>query len=358
MIEHSNHIAVIGAGIVGLSTALRVVEDVQNAEVTVIAEKFYNETTSFGAAGLWEPYQLAGTPDSLVNEWGQQAFDHFLKLYNSREAGAVGVQLLTVYQLFQNGEDTTPPSWKEIVFNYARLTSDDLRKMGLPSRFVSGASFGTLVVEQRLYLHWLYRKLEMMGVKFIQQRVESLNQLSGYKAIINCAGIGGGLFNSDPHIFPIRGQVVRVRAPWIKACYFWGTNYIIPQTESIVLGGTAQHNDWDTSNSLKNVDAIISEAASLFPALREAKEPQAWAGLRPARGTAGVRLGGELVNIGNSSNVPLVHCYGHGGAGITIGMGCANDAIQKWLLPLLKQSENTETGKYDYAGSTRPRSRL
>ena len=43
MIEHSNHIAVIGAGIVGLSTALRVVEDVQNAEVTVIAEKFYNE---------------------------------------------------------------------------------------------------------------------------------------------------------------------------------------------------------------------------------------------------------------------------------------------------------------------------
>lgn len=54
-------IAVIGAGTVGLSHALRLKEEFGEAvDVTVIAEYFLQDTTSWGSGGFWEPYQIAG----------------------------------------------------------------------------------------------------------------------------------------------------------------------------------------------------------------------------------------------------------------------------------------------------------
>ena len=48
-------IAVVGAGAVGLSTALCIQEQLPTAQVTVIAEVFNKDTTSDGAAGLFRP---------------------------------------------------------------------------------------------------------------------------------------------------------------------------------------------------------------------------------------------------------------------------------------------------------------
>lgn len=48
-------IAVIGSGVVGLTTALELQDEYRNATVTIIAHKFYKETTSFVAAGIFRP---------------------------------------------------------------------------------------------------------------------------------------------------------------------------------------------------------------------------------------------------------------------------------------------------------------
>lgn len=58
----SPRVAVIGGGVIGLTTALRVHERFPAAQVTIIAEKLATETTSEGAAGLWKPYAITGTP--------------------------------------------------------------------------------------------------------------------------------------------------------------------------------------------------------------------------------------------------------------------------------------------------------
>lgn len=50
-------IAVIGSGIVGLTTALELQSEYRNAEISIIAEKFYKETTSYCAAGIFRPGQ-------------------------------------------------------------------------------------------------------------------------------------------------------------------------------------------------------------------------------------------------------------------------------------------------------------
>ncbi|RYG67979.1 FAD-binding oxidoreductase [archaeon] len=55
-------VAIIGGGAVGLSVALRLKEELgYRVDVTIIAECFLQQTTSYGSGGLWEPYQIAGS---------------------------------------------------------------------------------------------------------------------------------------------------------------------------------------------------------------------------------------------------------------------------------------------------------
>lgn len=35
--------------------------------------------------------------------------------------------------------------------------------------------------------------------------------------------------------------------------------------------------------------------------------------------------------------VPIVHCYGHGGSGITLGVGSVLDMIENYVTPLVAE---------------------
>ena len=50
-----SRIAVIGAGVVGLSTAVLIQQHMPGVDVTIIADKFDKDTTSDGAAGIFRP---------------------------------------------------------------------------------------------------------------------------------------------------------------------------------------------------------------------------------------------------------------------------------------------------------------
>jgi D-aspartate oxidase len=49
------NIAVLGAGIVGLTTAFELKTKFRNANINVISDKFNEDTTSYVAAGLFRP---------------------------------------------------------------------------------------------------------------------------------------------------------------------------------------------------------------------------------------------------------------------------------------------------------------
>ena len=52
-----------------------------------------------------------------------------------------------------------------------------------------------------------------------------------------------------------------------------------------------------------------------------------WVGLRPGRPS--VRLEAELIKCKEARRglLPVVHNYGHGGAGLTLAWGCAGHAV-------------------------------
>ena len=69
-------VCVVGAGVIGLSTALRLCQEVKGVQVTVVADTFLADTTSSGAAGLWEPYKLGSTPAELIQAWAGETYQY------------------------------------------------------------------------------------------------------------------------------------------------------------------------------------------------------------------------------------------------------------------------------------------
>ena len=51
-----------------------------------------------------------------------------------------------------------------------------------------------------------------------------------------------------------------------------------------------------------------------------------WVGLRPGRTT--IRLEAGRVEAPSGAALPVIHNYGHGGSGLTLGWGCAGDVVQ------------------------------
>ena len=87
----------------------------------------------------------------------------------------------------------------------------------------------------------------------------------GYDVIINyCLGLGAGKLVNDENIRPARGQVVLVRAPWIKHFVMndkidYKLSYILPHIGSLVLGGTTQVGNWDEIVNPGTAELIMSQ---------------------------------------------------------------------------------------------------
>lgn len=63
------NIAIVGAGVVGLTTAIEVKKQFRSANVSVIAEKFETDTTSYVAAGLFRPGTSFSGPNEQITRY-------------------------------------------------------------------------------------------------------------------------------------------------------------------------------------------------------------------------------------------------------------------------------------------------
>jgi D-amino-acid oxidase len=213
------------------------------------------------------------------------------------------------------------PWWRAAVTDLRRC-----RPAELPEGYRDGLVFTTPVVEMPIYLAGLWRRFGSGGGVMEQRTVESLGEFAGTtQAVVNCAGLGAGQLAGDATVVPIRGQVVRVENPGLDRVvldeYGVDVTYIVPRTDDCILGGTAQVGETDLRPDPRTAAAILRRCTALEPRLAGARVLGHRVGLRPGR--PAVRLERE----GDADQTPCVHCYGHGGAGVTLSWGCAADVV-------------------------------
>jgi D-aspartate oxidase len=101
-------VAILGAGINGLLTAQRFIElfETNNGppfDITIIADKFNQDTTSDGAGGIFRPddWDVPGVPKNTLRQWLKDSSTYFKDLLQKPDGGAdAGVFQISGYQLF------------------------------------------------------------------------------------------------------------------------------------------------------------------------------------------------------------------------------------------------------------------
>ncbi|XP_033368730.1 D-aspartate oxidase isoform X2 [Parus major] len=168
--------------------------------------------------------------------------------------------------------------------------------------------------------------LKATGTQMYTRKVADLWELhSEYDIVVNCAGIGAHQLVGDKQLFPVRGQVLKVHAPWVK--HFIrdgdGLTYIYPGIHRVTLGGTREEGSWSLSPDDGTTRDIFDRCCSLEPSLHGAQDIQVKVGLRPSRQC--VRVQREVLSQGGVK-LPVVHNYGHGAGGFSVHRGTANEA--------------------------------
>ena len=140
-----------------------------------------------------------------------------------------------------------------------------------------------------------------------------------WDAVVDCSGMGAKFLATDPSVHPVQGQVVLVEQVglerwWLDSVSAEGPLYVVPRSHDIVVGGTSVDGEWSRTPSPEVASAILRRALRLVPELAGAEVLGHRVGLRPARPEV------RLERVGD-----VVHCYGHGGAGVTLSWGCAGE---------------------------------
>uniref|UniRef100_A0A2K5EEK9 D-aspartate oxidase n=1 Tax=Aotus nancymaae TaxID=37293 RepID=A0A2K5EEK9_AOTNA len=318
-------IAVVGAGVAGLSTAVCISRLVPRCSVTVISDKFTPDTTSDVAAGMLIPHTYPDTPIHKQKQWFRETFNHLFAIANSAEAGDAGVHLVSGWQIFQSTPTEEVPFWADVVLGFRKMTEAELKKF---PQHVFGQAFTTLKCECPAYLPWLEKRIKGSGGWTLTRRIEDLWELHpSFDVVVNCSGLGSRQLAGDSKIFPVRGQVLQVQAPWVEHFIRDGSGltYIYPGTSHVTLGGTRQKGDWNLSPDAENSREILSRCCALEPSLHGACNIREKVGLRPYR--PGVRLQTELL-ARDGRRLPVVHHYGHGSGGISVHWGTALEATR------------------------------
>lgn len=292
-----SRIIVVGAGVIGLTVAVRLAE--RGHRVDVLARDLPLETTSVVAAALWYPYEAR--PQQRVNGWAATSYGVFVEL--AAQAGT-GVRMRVGTEVLPAG--TPDPWWAGSV--------PDLRRTRPPDGWADAWSFTAALVDMPVHLAWLRGRLEALGGTLTRVSLAALPRPAD-GLVVNCSGLGARRLADESDVHPARGQVLLVEDGAVDQWWLDGAGptYVVPRGGGrVVVGGTFEEDEWSRTPSPETAAAVLGRASRLVPGLADGRVVGQRVGLRPVRSEV------RLERVGD-----LVHCYGHGGAGVTLSWGCA-----------------------------------
>ncbi|GAA6051151.1 hypothetical protein JCM3770_002564 [Rhodotorula araucariae] len=347
----AGHIVVLGAGVVGLSTAIRLLE--AGYSVHVIARDLPGDDKTVAFTSPWagaHHVSVATSADMRLHEFDARTFRVMSSMIEQGHESLFFCTQKEYRELPRPTGEADRVSQLSLMSryhpNFRWLASHEL-----PVGIQHGATFTAILIDTPTYLPSLVTRLEQLGGRL--HRIPSLSSLdaalsahpslSRADLLVNCAGLGARTLVPDEKVFPTRGQLVIVRAPWItEGVTRLGPDgvydYIIPRPKSghVVLGGCAEKNNWDPRPRPDMVRRIKERCLALCPELLPPAKRggtiddldvvEDAVGLRPTR-EGGIRL--EIGSLhAEGRDVPVVHNYGHGGYGYQSSWGSAEAAVE------------------------------
>ncbi|KAF4313420.1 putative d-amino-acid oxidase protein [Botryosphaeria dothidea] len=354
------HVVVIGAGVIGLQTAITLLE--AGAAVTIVAKHVPGDKsidyTSPWAGAQWRTHAL--NEDKEIQQWDIESYNVWLDWIGkekSQAAFATNSGLEKFHSIFYwtapDSEIASGPRsawWAPFMRNFK-----EIEPSSLPAGVHAGATYDAVTIDTGVYLPFLLSRARSLGAFLIEAALPTTTAglpgalstatrlLPAYgintpvDAFVNASGILARSLVPDPAVYPIRGQTVLVRGLPKALSTCWrpdGLSYVIPRATSrtTVLGGTKEADDWRAEPDPQTTNDILERCKAFAPELLNEKGEfdvlSVNVGHRPGR-RGGPRIEVEEVRVdGAGRAVPVCHEYGHAGAGYQNAFGSAKKALK------------------------------
>jgi D-amino-acid oxidase len=323
---------VLGAGIVGLFTA-----DILSRaghDVTVLSRAGYGNTTSAAAAAVLVPF-FPGDPatDTFHRNlrWAAATLAHMKAL----DARGRFLEEIVCYEFGLDGflEDGFPV--------------EKLDHLGAPSRYsvielgrtVAGCNFAVRfscsLCDTSVFLPWLHDALVRRGVRFRRACLTSASDLEDLDAdvVFNCLGYQSVF--PDPELYAVFGQSMHVLTGGPPAPSFGvgaGDHAVFTHRRGFHVGSYFLREPGETPRrdlyrrSIAFVHGpfrdLCASVGVVPPSIDLDRMERVNAGVRP------FRYSGPRLELDRSGPKAVVHNYGHGAHGWTIGYASAVDAVR------------------------------
>jgi glycine oxidase len=336
----SANVIVVGGGIAGCAVAVELA--LRGVDVTLLEKNQPGVGATGASAGMLAPQYEAHGPDAAFH-FGvacKEAYPAFVERLQKLASWEVGFRTDGMLVANRTKEDEKGAR-RDLAFQEAVGLGGEI----LPpadARAVHGAVSEDIhswlwlpqeaqVDTQRLAVA-LADAVQGAGVKLVRGREVSaiISQgprvtgvrLSGGETIrapgvVLAAGAWSGLIDGLPRdlpVRPVRGQILRLLPaaplPWTLVCDHQG-RYLVPRiNDTILVGSTMEQVGFDDRVTEGGRELLAEAAASLIPALGDARIVEAWAGLRPISPDSCPILGPDPEMEG------LFYATGHGRNGI------------------------------------------
>lgn len=257
---HSGPVAVIGAGVMGLSTA-RLAQERGHA-VTILTEHLPPETTSNIAGGQIHPASHY-TRGQVSAGWQEQygaAMAYSWWRFQLLVGDEYGVRWLPTYE---TGSGPASPFMRPY-----EPGMEDLPGAANPFPDEPVRRYHTMYVETGRYLRQLTRDFLAAGGRFVIRRLDSLDYIAALPeaVVFNCTGLGARELVGDEGLVPKRGQLaILLPQPEVRYAYSLRDAYMFPRPDGILLGGTFERGQWEATTTPGGIAGIMANNRRLVP---------------------------------------------------------------------------------------------
>jgi glycine/D-amino acid oxidase-like deaminating enzyme len=260
---HRGPVAVLGSGVMGLSTA-RLVQEA-GFPVTIYTAALPPDTTSNVAGGQFHPFGFF-REDSATSEFKAQylrALDYSWRRFQIMVGEDYGIRWLPTYV------ETDSPEAREIA-NFPPIN----RMLGMadhPFPLDSVLRYDTMYVETGRYLRQMLRDVQIAGGKIEVRRLATQADVVslGENLIFNCTGLGSRELFADQELQPVRGQLAILEPqPEVHYAALGEFGYMFPRPDGIILGGTFERDVWDPRPDPADIARIVRSHQRFFEGFR------------------------------------------------------------------------------------------
>jgi D-amino-acid oxidase len=259
---HSGPVAVLGSGAVGLANA-RLVQEA-GFPVTIYTAALPPDTTSNIAGGQFHPVYAFAESAVAADFMSQftRALDYSWRRFQIMVGEDYGIRWLPTYVETDSPEAKTIATFPPI--NRMLTAAEN------PFPWKGTLRYDTMYVETGRYLRQMIRDVQIAGGKIEVRKFATPADIAALpeSLVFNCTGLGSRDLFGDQDLRPARGQLAILEPqPEVQYAFTGGPGYMFPRPDGIILGGTFELDQWDTTTDPATIAKMVERHRAFFATL-------------------------------------------------------------------------------------------